>query len=980
MVLVEEQAKPLLGVVVPQVLARGVVAPAVGLHEGLGHRDPVRLHAGPERRPPHAPAPELLLQDVRRGLLGARAVEDLRVERHLHAPRARVPLVEAERGVGAPPRPRGVPQQHVLAPGREQQRDVVVAVVRGDALGVRLGPPQRRHVGEGQAALVALDGEHGLAARRRGLGERAPRPAVAEPAPGAVVARRVELVEVAGQPERAVAERVRRPPRPRRRGRRRRRGPRFRGGGGRREVRLGRRRLAGRGERRVVSGRRLDGRLGGRRLERQGVEEQAQRVVAVARPPRPRAPRRHALVQVREDVLGLGAPVGRRRRAALRDDALPLLLLGLGLGLERRGLGLRARHLLHLLRARQRALLLGRLRVRVRLRRRGGRRRRVRVVRVRLGGGHARAQEPLVPAERAALLRDLFGRRRRRRRGRLVDGLGRGRRRRRRRRRLRRGGRRRGRLLLRGREFLRRLRFLRRRRRLRAGLRRDDQREEVARARGAARVAAPPRPPRRERGPEARAPVARPPREEFDRRAVELRRRRRAAPAPEPLVDQTRLDEQRRDARRRRGPRRQPPQALLVRGPRGPQARVLEPRARRPRGGRRPAPVDRPVGEGAVPRQRLARELRLRRRRRPQGLAPRLLAQARRLEVPALLVERLLPLPLRAAQAHLRPAVLRAAPALGLLGLGRRGRRREAVHVPALRDELRVALALQALLRALRVERRRDGLVAREGQLQQGRVAEVQLALADGEAAVERGVERGVGVPRVGRAAAQHLVEVRLAERVLAGGEVVRRQAHVRLLQGPGRVRLRRQARRGRRVPQDDLEVEPLHHDAAARLAPAPPERGGSPRRRAAAERRRQAKRRLHLRAPLGGPEVRGLAARLHHGDGLERRRGPALALPPAGLGRLAAFPERHPSYSSWFILPGSLVARGSRGRATLHEGLPGWLLSGSLEPQHRASAGASCGADSKRGTGDASPCPAPADGSRGGARSAAWRLVRVSS
>ena len=171
-VLVEEQAKPLLGVVVPQVLARGVVAPAVGLHEGLGHRDPVRLHAGPERRPPHAPAPELLLQDVRRGLLGARAVEDLRVERHLHAPRARVPLVEAERGVGAPPRPRGVPQQHVLAPGREQQRDVVVAVVRGDALGVRLGPPQRRHVGEGQAALVALDGEHGLAARRRGLGDR----------------------------------------------------------------------------------------------------------------------------------------------------------------------------------------------------------------------------------------------------------------------------------------------------------------------------------------------------------------------------------------------------------------------------------------------------------------------------------------------------------------------------------------------------------------------------------------------------------------------------------------------------------------------------------------------------------------------------------------------------------------------------------------------------------------------------------------
>ena len=99
-----------------------------------------------------------------------------------------------------------------------------------------------------------------------------------------------------------------------------------------------------------------------------------------------------------------------------------------------------------------------------------------------------------------------------------------------------------------------------------------------------------------------------------------------------------------------------------------------------------------------------------------------------------------------------------------------------------------MALALQALLRALRVERRRDGLVAREGQLQQGRVAEVQLALADGEAAVERGVERGVGVPRVGRAAAQHLVEVRLAERVLAGGEVVRRQAHVRLLQGPGRA------------------------------------------------------------------------------------------------------------------------------------------------------------------------------------------------
>ena len=70
-------------------------------------------------------------------LLGARAVEDLRVERHLHAPRARVPLVEAERGVGAPPRPRGVPQQHVLAPGREQQRD-------GERLGrVALGDDER---------------------------------------------------------------------------------------------------------------------------------------------------------------------------------------------------------------------------------------------------------------------------------------------------------------------------------------------------------------------------------------------------------------------------------------------------------------------------------------------------------------------------------------------------------------------------------------------------------------------------------------------------------------------------------------------------------------------------------------------------------------------------------------------------------------------------------------------------------------------
>ena len=196
-------------------------------------------------------------------------------------------------------------------------------------------------------------------------------------------------------------------------------------------------------------------------------------------------------------------------------------------------------------------------------------------------------------------------------------------------------------------------------------------------------------------------------------------------------------------------------------------------------------------------------------------------------------------------------------------------------------------------------------------------------------------------------------------------------KAHVRLLQGPGRVWLRRQARRGRRVPQDDLEVEPLHHDAAARLAPAPPERGGSPRRRAAAERRRQAKRRLHLRAPLGGPEVRGLAARLHHGDGLERRRGPALALPPAGLGRLAAFPERHPSYSSWCC---KMTGTGHRFHPL---GQPRRAQSS------RASAArlsASCGADSKRGTGDASPCLAPADRSRGGARSAAWRLVRVSS
>ena len=290
-VLVEEQAKPLLGVVVPQVLARGVVAPAVGLHEGLGHRDPVRLHAGPERRPPHAPAPELLLQDA-----SPRPPRRARSKTSGSTPSARA--------ARAGPTRRGrTRRRRTAAPARGPAAACAGARPRAAARRRRRGRTRRRARGpSGPAAAATRRRGPGRArsTRRRARARRAPpRPRRARATSGG---RRASSGGRRGAPRRTGRGRGTAGTRGRgarpasataaARGRRRRRGPPGAAAGAGRC--LGRRRLAGRGERRVVSGRRLDGRLGGRRLERRR-RGQAQRVVAAARPPR-RA--RHAAMRL----------------------------------------------------------------------------------------------------------------------------------------------------------------------------------------------------------------------------------------------------------------------------------------------------------------------------------------------------------------------------------------------------------------------------------------------------------------------------------------------------------------------------------------------------------------------------------------------------------------------------------------------------------------------------------------------------------